>query len=559
MKNILVVLLFLLSQVSLSQGIKVIDVKEAVSGSDAFYAPMDNNGHPCGLIKVQSVLPDLRFDGDVVGEVDSENNEYKVYLAKGSKRLVIKRPQIMPIVIHFPDYGIDEIASKATYTIKLKEVSLNPTKNLMVIDVRPRTAALYIDDILIDNENDDGGYRILLPKGEHICKIECKGYRSYASVIKIGKGTQTINVELESLLADIEINSQTSGAHILVDEEEVGIGSWKGKLPAGTYKIVVQLEGFTSTSQSIVLGEKDNRTIAIPSLERAKGDISVITDIKDAVVYLDGKKISNPREIIDVQTGEHKLTVKAPFGYKDFEKTINIRTGSNDPIQIKMEFINDIYARAFNGDVEAQTQICNEKMSSCKYNVNDTIERNYWFEIIFSNLSKLNKEQLTLVCPILDDGMGDFGPAGFYTYFGNDTSKALAILLIWNKFAPEDYSVVLEMAKQYYKIKDYEAVVKWATRGLDICDFDGDMGWFIEYIAEACVKQGNANRAITIFKNHIYDGYGWEKGYLNIGDVYKDMGDCKNAIIFYERFLKEVPDAANWEKEDVRKKIRDCR
>ena len=52
------------------QGLKISEVKETISGTDAFHAPTDKNGFPCGLIKVQSVIPDLSFRGDVVGEVE---------------------------------------------------------------------------------------------------------------------------------------------------------------------------------------------------------------------------------------------------------------------------------------------------------------------------------------------------------------------------------------------------------------------------------------------------------------------------------------------------------
>ena len=50
-------------QVALAQGIKVKEVKETVSGSDAFHAPIDLNGNPCGLVKVVSTIQDLTFDG----------------------------------------------------------------------------------------------------------------------------------------------------------------------------------------------------------------------------------------------------------------------------------------------------------------------------------------------------------------------------------------------------------------------------------------------------------------------------------------------------------------
>ena len=553
-------ILVIASVISYAQGLKVTDVKESVSGSDAFHAPIDKNGHPCGLVKIQTMIQDLRFGGDVDGDFTFENNEYKVYLAKGSKQLVIKRSQVMPIVVNFPDFGIGEISSKATYIIKLKEVSLNATKNLLVIDVKPRTATVYIDDLLIDDESGDGGYRLLLPKGEHLCKVECKGYRSYASVFKSGKETQVIKTELESLLADVEINSLTSGSHIIIDGEEVGVGSWKGKLPAGTYKVDVLLEGFISSSQSIVLEEKDNRTISIPQLKRAKGNIVVLTNNEKAIVYLDGKRVDDPHKIRDIQTGIHKLNVRAPFGYKEVEKEIIVHTKSSDTVAVKMEPINDLYAKAFSGDISSQAKLCQQKMESSKHVDNDTIERNYWFEIIDTHLDKLDNEHFRMVCPNISDGAGcDFSQAGMYTYFSRDPVKGLEILYMWNKIEPEDDSVVLEITGKSLILKDYDSVVKWGTRGLDICSFEGYMGVFMSYVAEACVKQGNVNRAITLFKNHIKDWYEWQYGYITIGDVYKELGDGKNAIFYYERFLKEVPNAKDWEKEDVKKKIKECR
>ncbi len=547
---------------SFAQGFKITEVKETISGSDAFHAPMDNNSHPCGLIKVQSITPDLHFSGDIVGNVAFENNEYKVYMAKGSKQLVIKRSQVMPVVVNFPDHGIPEISSKATYLIKLKEVSLNATKNLLVIDVKPRTAIVHIDDLLIDNENGDGGYRLMLPKGEHLCKIECHGYRSYASVIKTGKGTQTINTELESLLADIEIVSLTSGAHIIVDGEEVGVGSWKGKLPAGSYKIDTELEGFISTSQSIVLEEKDKRTVNIPQLKRAKGSLSVVTDIKDTNVYLDGKLISTPKDIKDVQTGEHKLEIKAPFGYKNVEKNIFIQTGSNTPIQIKMEPLNDIYAKAFKGDISAQVQICSQKIELAKYtNSLDSIERNYWFEKIYTNLDKLNKEQFRKVCPIITDqsGFTDLSWAGMYTYFCSDTDKKLNILKKWNDLYPEDRSVVNEIVSIYLKKKDNEKIAYWAEEALETWAYDGEDTYYMTLIAKVYIKKGDVKMVFPIFKKHAQDQEMLMRGYIAVGNAYKEIGDKKNAITYYERFLKETQNANKYEREDVQKLIQECR
>ena len=555
MKYFLCLTFLIISYSAVAQGIKVTDVKETVSGTDAFHAPIDENGHPSGLVKVLAIFSDLHFEGNVVGDVASENNEYKVFMAKGSNYLLIKRPGVLPIVVHFQDYGIDGVASKATYVIKLKEMSLNSQKNSLVIDTRPRNAKVYIDDILIDNEHGDGGYQLLLPKGDHLCKVEAKGYRPFADVIKTGKGPQTINAELESLLADIDISCQTSGVHILVDGEEVGIGSWKGKLPAGTYKVDAQLDGFVSQSKSVNLEEKDNLIISIPALKRAKGQIVVKTNIREANVFIEGSLWDNPLKAREIQTGNHKLLVKVPFGYKELEKEIMIKSDSKDTINITLKPINDMYARAFTGDIKAIAQICHEKIESSKNTENDSIERNYWFEKIYENLDKLDKQSLDLVCPCLDDFCVEEAP--LYVYFCANTKKGLKILQRWNTLDPGNDAVVLEMTRLYSKLKNYESVTKWGARGLDICGFDGYMGWFMGYIAEACIMLGDVNRAVTIFKEHISKEYGWDQGYVAIARVYKEKCDCKNAVVFYKKFL-QTHTSDSYGIEDVKREIRDC-
>ena len=559
MKKFCVLLSVLFCSLTLyGQGLKISEVKETVSGTDAFHAPTDKNGLPCGLVKVQSVIPDLSFRGDVVGEVVAENNEYKIFMAKGSKQLVIKRPELLPLVINFPDYGIEEISSKATYNIKLKEVSLNPIKNLLVINVKPNTANVYIDDLHIDNENGDGGYRLLLPKGDHIYKIEAKGYRTMASVVKTGKGTQTINAELESLLADIDITCPTSGASIYVDGEKVGVGSWKGKLPAGSYKVEAKLDGYVSRSQSIELEEKGNLAISIPALKRAKGYLFVKTNVNDAQVLLDGNPCSSSNKLQEVQTGNHKLIVKVPFGYKSFEKDLTVKAGIADTINVKLQPLNDNYARAFAGDIKAQALICSQKIASSKYSDTDSIERNYWFEKIYDNLDKIDKQSFDLICPCIDGGGGcDMEQVAIYNFFSSNPNKCLRILHQWNNFYPDNHTIVLRMARQYNNLRQYEEVVRWSTRGLDICDFDGDMGWFLDYIADACIMLGNVNRAVTIFKEHVYKEYGWDNGYMAIARVYKEKGDCKNAVVYYKKFLQtHISDSYGIE--DAKKGIKEC-
>jgi tetratricopeptide (TPR) repeat protein len=560
MKKILIIIFLINSQVSFAQGLKVDDVKETVSGSDAFHAPIDENGHPCGLVKVLAVFPDLRFDGNVVGDVTPENNEYKVYLAKGSKQLVIKRSGVLPVIVDFPTCGIPEISSKATYTVKLKEVSLNSQKNSIIIDTKPRNAKVYIDDILIDNEHGDGGYQLLLPKGEHLCKVEAKGYRSYASVVKTGKGLQTINAELESLLADIDISCQTSGAHLFVDGEEVGIGSWKGKLPAGSYKVEASLEGYLPITQSIELSEKDNQVLNLPSLKRAKGNISVQTNIKDADVYLDGNRVNNPKHIPDVQTGNHVLKIKAPFGYKEVEKDITISSGDNNTIRIDMEPIDEIYAKAFSGKVDAQAELCKKRYESSKYQDADSIERNYWYEHILDNIDKIDKKTLEKVWYY--DGPSQRQINGIYEYFENDHIKSVKLLHRVIQLGYEEYE---NLAYHYYKLGKYEEAILYGTKAINYPEYDY---YFNSQISDACFKLKDVSKGIAIILGAIeatWDDPAKGVAYEGIGDIYFKIHNNSQAGQFYKKSLqlwqKLKSQNYDWVDDEIKKvnsKIRQC-
>ena len=150
---------------SFSQGFKVKEFRQNMSDGSAFHAPMDSEGHPCGLIKVRTDDGELKFKGNIVGEVDNKTNEYWVYMAQGSKSLNILHPAFMPLLINFDDYNIGEVASKATYILTLSEQKYNKEKCGLVAIVKPETAALYIDEIFIENLSGNGLYQLYLPKG----------------------------------------------------------------------------------------------------------------------------------------------------------------------------------------------------------------------------------------------------------------------------------------------------------------------------------------------------------------------------------------------------------
>ena len=62
-------------------------------------ARTDLNGNKCGLVKVQCVLDNVKFSGNIIGNVEHKDGEYWVYLTKGSKQLYINHSMVLPLEV----------------------------------------------------------------------------------------------------------------------------------------------------------------------------------------------------------------------------------------------------------------------------------------------------------------------------------------------------------------------------------------------------------------------------------------------------------------------------
>ena len=80
----------------------------------------DLDGVTCALVRV--VVPvdsHARFTGNVIGEVEYEGNEYRVYLSEGSRYLRVHYPGCAALLVDFQSLGYDGVESKKMYELVL--------------------------------------------------------------------------------------------------------------------------------------------------------------------------------------------------------------------------------------------------------------------------------------------------------------------------------------------------------------------------------------------------------------------------------------------------------
>lgn len=512
--------------ISYSQGIKVSDLKMLKFDlSASTNIRLDSLGTPCGLVKVRVDDPDLRFEGNVVGLVENKVNEYWVYLSAGTQKLVVKRNQYLPLKVNFKEYGIDSIGAKETYLLQLKETSLKPEKNSLVINVTPKTAVLSIDGIEMDN-GIDGNYMVLLEKGEHVCRITAVNYMTKTEIINAGKAPLSLNVELESLMADVIIDCETTDAELFVNNVKIGSGVWEGCLPAGDYTLEARKKGCITQETIVSLAEKEKRTITLPKLTRKRFPLYIKTSPSKCFnrnVKLDGASIGRDSVVMAlVSAGNHTIEIEITGCNKIKE---NKYIESTDTLVYDLYPKTDAYKAAYqNGIIDLL------RMTQKTYGD----ESFFWGDMVCNQLFKLENKDIVNLC---EKNVSDWTFLIDH-YFCSQERRHIAYTLL-EKFESCNVDANF-LAKNYYNMKDFEKALPWYLKSLKSVSYESVPSLSDKYYTIGiCYKElGNYLKAIDFCNKaeKVYSGYVPPKEFL--GECYLHIGNKNMAIKWFRAALK---------------------
>lgn len=531
----LIISLLIFSQ-SFSQGFKVKEFKQNLSDGSAFHAPMDLEGHPCGLVKIRSDNPDLQFKGDIVGEVENKTNEYWVYVSHSCRQLEICHPNFMPRFVSFSDYGI-EISPKATYILTLEETKFKKEKTEVIIVSKPENANLNIDDISIDNQNKNGLYQLYLPKGEYVFKLSKPGYRPQVQIVQTGKGPQSFNIELESITAELEVMCKTVTAEIYIDGELKGNGTWKGNLLAGEHLIEARQKNCSTYKKRIILEEKEKLKHSIPELIRSMGKLSIETVPSGIFLSVDGEPVGTSPCNHVTNTGHHIIKGEG-YGCQPATEEVEVDGGDNpshsslrlqivgnpffekDNLFIGLDGIShyhfnyesqsfnfdhrNVYTKAYKGEKTYIKELAMRCLVSGEYDESYYREALYWMDRLpdldaFINMCKEHWELAQ-------------GVVKAYCFI-SQPDKALKICeTIGGEF--QDFTVYGIIGKTYQNEEEYNKAI--------LCYRKSD--WYYEEIADCYVKIGKCPQAINYYNKKLERKTTSDEDIIRINKKLKELG-----------------------------------
>ena len=328
MKKIVLLLVVLNVCSSFAQDIEVKKFEPLEKDQTATLSPRkDINGVTCGLVKVLLKEPGAEFEGSVMGDVQFTGKEYLVYLPNGTKRLGIKHPDYLPTTIVFADYGTKKVASATTYELKVKTNKKqakvdNSKKGMAVFNIKPSNAMLLIDGEIADGSG--GAYTLSLPYGTHYYTVKLKDFSITNQAVKIDKNAKTIDVDLTEYFAKVNVSCNTGDASISVNNEQKGLGKWKGLVIPGKCTVEATKEGFHSQSKSFELMDGDSINVKFAELKAITGSLRVENELKDCEVFLNGKKVgTTPWGNKNLPIGEYNVEIRHKY-YTPLKRSVII-------------------------------------------------------------------------------------------------------------------------------------------------------------------------------------------------------------------------------------------
>ena len=166
-----------------AQELKVKEFRADMTMTDAVKFPkQDLNGDNCGLIRLGLVIPDAKFEGDIVDEPEYRDGEWWVYMAQGSNWLFIKTRRYTPL-----RYEFKGIQKNVTYvmTVEIPHTAYTGPTGTVRITSNVADADVYIDGEKVSSITpfDYNG-----PEGQHEVEIRAAGYNREKTVINIQLG-----------------------------------------------------------------------------------------------------------------------------------------------------------------------------------------------------------------------------------------------------------------------------------------------------------------------------------------------------------------------------------
>ena len=265
-------------------------------------AKEDINGDFCAGIKIISEMDGFRYDSyNGVVDVDDKPGEDLVYVSPDERVLMVYHIGYEPLKIILSEIGI-HLHSQGVWEIKILGPPI-PLDIPIVIITEPDSA-----EIIIDGKSLGSGKEHNVKAGKHLLVLKKEGYQMRADSISVDAKHHFFEYTLRKATREVRISSVPENAVVIYENVEVGRTPCQIVLPLGNVELYLIGEWCENLPINTEVTSSTDRLHF--RLTRKSGDLVVTSNIRDALVYVNGEYKGKTRDIIELLPGRYTINVE---------------------------------------------------------------------------------------------------------------------------------------------------------------------------------------------------------------------------------------------------------
>jgi formylglycine-generating enzyme required for sulfatase activity len=195
-------------------------------------------------------------------------------------------------------------------TLQTRRVTLTPLPGRLRVSVAPVATA----EVRIDGEPAGSAPGTIdeIEAGTRSVEITAERYLPHTATVEVrGKRLEeTLAVDLTPAWADFTLRSNPAGATVAVDGKALGLTPYTGELIHGRRRVTVSMKKHKPWTRTIEVVAGQAVDIPDVALEKADGQLEIVTNPPGAAVTVDGRfRGESPVRVSVAPDREHRITV----------------------------------------------------------------------------------------------------------------------------------------------------------------------------------------------------------------------------------------------------------
>ena len=279
----------------------------------------DDDGELCSVLMIEHNMSGLTYEGmNGIKRVVYDPGRDYIYISHTEKRLTVLGTGYFPLQIILRDVGIN-LRSGQTWRIRIRGDGRPLPSDVIPVNVitEPKGA-----EVFIDNVSKGTGTTFETSAGEHLLRVELKGYKSLETKVTVSTKNIFFNYKLTAIEQEVvEIRSVPDEAAIYLDGAPEGVTNGQVFRFPGRYKLHLTKAGYLDADREIEVKEGAVNKFVL-SLVKNISSLKLKITPADAEVEINGKSYGQAGEI-ELAPGSHQLVVKKS-GYRELREIVTL-------------------------------------------------------------------------------------------------------------------------------------------------------------------------------------------------------------------------------------------